>query len=288
MARFILPVDGKRTQNFGDNTDYYKKFGQLGHNGWDIAVPVNTPVRASADGTIYFEGWGQNSSWMGSIAGICVIINHGDSFTATAHMNSTIVNKGQKVVQGQIIGCSGATGTVTGPHVHFETFPGSPNWKNGYAGRVNPSNYLTPQGGNNVAEKLSTDGWRQLSHGILGANGLAGRKTSLDGSRDGEGHVGRDLTNAYLQELFLSAEGRQWRDSQDPNSINGINARLATPVVKEIVVEKPVQVIKEVIKEVPIEKVIYQEKIVEVVKGDDERSLGDLLSAAFKKLFKIK
>lgn len=52
--------------------------------------------------------------------------------------------------------------------------------------------------------------------------------------------------------------------------------------------EKLKQKPNEVIKEVPVEKVVYQDKIVEVVKGDDERSLGDLLSAAFRKLFKIK
>lgn len=52
------------------------------------------------------------------------------------------------------------------------------------------------------------------------------------------------------------------------------------------ILEKEVQVIKEV--PVEVEKIVYQDKIVEVVKGDDERTFGDLLTSAFKKLFRIK
>ena len=68
--------------------------------------------------------------------------------------------------------------------------------------------------------------------------------------------------------------------------------RAENTALKALLEAKPKEVIVEVIKEVqvPVEviKEVTVEKIVEVVKGDDERSLGDLLSAAFKKLFKIK
>ena len=64
-----------------------------------------------------------------------------------------------------------------------------------------------------------------------------------------------------------------------------IDTLLARPLTVEVPVETVVE--KEVIKYV--DKIVYQDRIVEVevVKGDNERSLGDLLSAAFKKLFKV-
>lgn len=235
MPKYIWPMNTiRQTQGFGENPAYYAQYGQKGHNGLDLGVPVGTPVYASRAGTINFEGWGQNSSWMGAVAGIAIIIDHGDVYTGYAHLTSTVINKGQSVAQGQLIGYSGATGGVTGPHLHFEFIGKPPVFSNGFAGRVNPSQFAVGQettnpgnGGNNVPVKVTTDAWRQLAHGILGRNGLAGRRSALDGSSDNEGHVGKDLTVEYLQELFLSPEARQWRDSGDSNSINGINDRLS-------------------------------------------------------------
>lgn len=131
------------TQGFGDNAAYYKQFGQSGHNGYDLRAPAGTPVYAAEAGVIAFEGWGQNHSWMGKIAGICVIIKHAGAHTGYAHMTRTVVNKGQAVAKGQVIGYSGATGTATGAHLHFEVLPLSPNFSNGFAGRVNPAPYIS-------------------------------------------------------------------------------------------------------------------------------------------------
>lgn len=238
MAKYNWPLSTiRQTQGFGENAAYYAKYGQKGHNGLDLGVPVGTPVYASRAGTINFEGWGQNNSWMGKVAGIAVIIDHGDVYTGYAHLSKTVVNKGQSVAQGQLIGYSGATGGVTGPHLHFE-FIGKPiAFNNGYAGRLNPSGFAVGQettnpgnGGNNVPVKITMDAWRQLAHGILGRNGVAGRQNALNGSSDADGaanHVGKDLTVEYLQGLFLSGEARDWRDSASPSSINGINDRLS-------------------------------------------------------------
>lgn len=137
--KYIWPVQPNISQGFGESPDYYKQFGQQGHNGIDLAVPSGTPVKAATDGVINFEGWGVNNGLMGSPAGLCVIVDHGDVMTGYAHLNNTIVNQGQQVKQGETIGFSGATGAATGPHVHFE-FIGKPaNTNNGFWGRLNPA-----------------------------------------------------------------------------------------------------------------------------------------------------
>lgn len=135
----LWPVDNPQiTGEFGNSPDFYAKYGQLGHNGIDLGVPVGTPVYACDAGLVVAEGWGSADSWMGTIAGIYVRLQHWWGFSAVAHLNSTLVNVGQYVERGQHVAYSGATGVGTGPHAHFETFPLSPNFGNGYAGRVNP------------------------------------------------------------------------------------------------------------------------------------------------------
>lgn len=130
------------SQGFGGNAAYYKQFGQKGHNGIDLAAKTGEPVYAADEGTVTFEGWGQNHSWMGVPAGICVLINHVGSYAGYAHLSRTVINKGQKVKKGQLIGYVGATGAATGPHLHFEMLPLKPNFNNGYAGRIDPSPYI--------------------------------------------------------------------------------------------------------------------------------------------------
>jgi len=214
MPRFILPVNGQRTQNFGGNAEYYAKYGQLGHNGWDIAVNTGTPVVASADGTIYFEGWGQNSSWVGAVAGIAVLINHSDSFTGYAHLSSTIVSKGQRVSQGQVIGYSGATGGVTGPHLHFETFPGSPNWKNGYAGRIDPANYINQSVSSGEEEVITRNDIVQLRVVNSEVKGWDRNKTHTGGYDEQEGNAWVGQTwQKFVQQAW--DEGASYRATKD-------------------------------------------------------------------------
>lgn len=97
---------------------------------------------AANDGTVKFEGWGQNNSWMRGEAGICVLLQHSDNYTGYAHLSSTVINIGQQVTKGQLIGYSGGTGQATGPHLHFEVLPLNPDFRNGYAGRIDPAPFL--------------------------------------------------------------------------------------------------------------------------------------------------
>lgn len=84
------------------------------HNGMDYAAKTGTPIRTVGDGTVQFAGW-QNGY------GNVVHVDHGDKkVTVYAHMSRVDVKTGQKLMQGQTIGAVGATGMVTGPHLHFE------------------------------------------------------------------------------------------------------------------------------------------------------------------------
>lgn len=141
MANLWWPLDSPRiTGGWGNSPSYYAQYGQLGHNGVDLGCPIGTPVYAAESGTIFWEGWGQNhpQNWMGAVAGICVIIRHADLHTGYAHLDSTVVNVGQHVNRGDLIGYSGNTGGTTGPHLHTEVLPLNPKFNNGFAGRINP------------------------------------------------------------------------------------------------------------------------------------------------------
>jgi hypothetical protein len=84
--------------------------------------------------------------------------------------------------------------------------------------------YLIPEGVE-MADKIDETLSKILSHGLIGRNGLRGRAYSLDGSA-GTPWVGADLTAKLITDIFSSPEGVQFRDSNDANSINGINAQL--------------------------------------------------------------
>ena len=135
------------SQGFGGNADYYRQYGQQGHNGIDLAAPAGTPVLAADDGVVAFEGWGKTGAkgfagWMGDPAGISMLINNTGSYSGYAHMTSTVVSAGDHVTKGQVIGYVGSTGAATGPHLHFEMLPLSPNFSNGFAGRINPMPFI--------------------------------------------------------------------------------------------------------------------------------------------------
>lgn len=83
------------------------------HNGIDMAAPMDTPIYASRGGQITIAE--ENDS-----AGLYVQINHGDGFKSVyMHMNYFIVEVGDYVAQGQIIGYVGTSGLSNGYHLHF-------------------------------------------------------------------------------------------------------------------------------------------------------------------------
>jgi murein DD-endopeptidase MepM/ murein hydrolase activator NlpD len=91
---------------------------RIPHNGVDFAAPVGTPVRASADGTVTFVGRKGPS-------GIMIKVKHNARYrTAYLHLSRIAkgIKRGTRVSRGQVIGAVGATGRVTGPHLHYSFY----------------------------------------------------------------------------------------------------------------------------------------------------------------------
>ncbi|WP_329305941.1 transglycosylase family protein [Streptomyces sp. NBC_01260] len=105
------------------------------HTGVDFPVPTGTSVKAMASGTVVTAGWG-------GAYGYQIVIRHSDGkYSQYAHLSALHVRAGQHVGAGQRIARSGATGNVTGPHLHFEVRTGPE-----YGSDVDPLAYLRAGG----------------------------------------------------------------------------------------------------------------------------------------------
>ena len=104
---FIRPIAGG-----------YRSQGLHGYNGVDLGgVPQGTPVVAAAAGNVILSRQG---GWNGGYGNYIVIQHDNGTQTLYSHLRNNIVEVGWRVAQGQVIGYLGATGRVTGPHLHFE------------------------------------------------------------------------------------------------------------------------------------------------------------------------
>ncbi|WP_133406137.1 peptidoglycan DD-metalloendopeptidase family protein [Parashewanella tropica] len=84
------------------------------HNGVDYVAPVGTPIKATGRGKVIASSYSKYN-------GNYVFIKHNDTYTTKyLHLKKRKVRKGQSIKQGQIIGTLGATGRVTGAHLHYE------------------------------------------------------------------------------------------------------------------------------------------------------------------------
>ncbi len=117
---FRAPVLARPTDSFGTRRMFNGKLASI-HKGMDFRAPIGTVVRASNSGVVvlarplYYEG-------------NCVIIDHGlGLYTLSMHFSRIDVHEGQHVVAGDRLGLSGATGRVTGPHLHWAV-----RWESAY------------------------------------------------------------------------------------------------------------------------------------------------------------
>lgn len=88
--------------------------GEKMHNGVDIVGNTGDPIRAFSDGVVEYTGESE-------IYGLYFQIDHGNGITTFyAHCSELLVKKGQKIIAGETVAKVGATGNVTGAHLHFE------------------------------------------------------------------------------------------------------------------------------------------------------------------------
>jgi len=111
-GNFRVPVTAEPTDSFGTRRTFNGKLASI-HQGMDFRAATGTGVHAGNSGTVvlarklYYEG-------------NCVVVDHGlGLFTISMHLSRFDVKEGQQVEKGQLLGLSGATGRVTGPHLHW-------------------------------------------------------------------------------------------------------------------------------------------------------------------------
>ncbi|MFI6809139.1 M23 family metallopeptidase [Streptomyces luteogriseus] len=133
LNTFVAPISGSYV-----STGYQASSGLWSsgsHTGVDFHAASGTSVHAVGAGTVVEAGWG------GSYGNQIVIKMNDGTYTQYGHLSSIGVSVGQQVTPGQQIGLSGATGNVTGPHLHFEART-SPE----YGSDIDPVAYLRSHG----------------------------------------------------------------------------------------------------------------------------------------------
>ncbi len=109
VGAFAWPVSGSVVRRFGPGASGVR------NDGIKIAVPIDTPILATADGVVAYTG--------DEVAGLggLVMLKHGDAWTSVyGHTRQILVQRGQSVKRGQTIALSGDSGFADRPELHFE------------------------------------------------------------------------------------------------------------------------------------------------------------------------
>ena len=112
QGRFVWPVESKVLSRFGLRR-YFNGQPRSPHSGIDLRAREGTPIKSPNAGkvTLVRDCY---------LSGNTVVIDHGGGlYTLYAHLSKVKVKQGQWVEKGQVIGLSGSTGRITGPHLHW-------------------------------------------------------------------------------------------------------------------------------------------------------------------------
>ena len=139
-------------------TDYrgtYRLMGTAGHTGIDWRADIGTPVAASHAGTVFSVESYSNDTYTGYGNNVKLRMDYGESKvveTVYAHLSLVVVEEGEEVRRGQLIGYTGNTGFSSTPHLHFGirflwkcdngAVCGVLGKDNGYLGWLNPTSFL--------------------------------------------------------------------------------------------------------------------------------------------------
>lgn len=121
-TNFVLfpPVNGSISESYNVKEKHYAV---------DVVVAKNTPVKATADGTVIFAEWTTQTGY------VTIIEHSNDLISVYKHNASLTKQQGDLVKSGEVIALAGNSGELTtGPHLHFEL------WNKGYP--VNPTNFI--------------------------------------------------------------------------------------------------------------------------------------------------
>ena len=194
------PIPGVSvTTGYGAKGDIWGKSNNT-HKGQDYAVPVGTPVEAVMAGMVIDEN-------LSTDYGVYVQIDHGNGYqTIYGHLSSKSVSRGDSVKAGQVIGKSGATGNVDGPHLHFEVRKGKNN-------PVDPSQLL---GGGSVLSSNVSGGAQVTKGTVLGTGSQqAWAKNLLQKLGD---PVSKQNVTALT--TWAAYEGGHWNNTANYNPLN--------------------------------------------------------------------
>ena len=109
---FIMPLEGRKTSLYGHRR-FFNDVPRSPHSGLDIAAPTGTPIVAPGPGRVALRGDFYFN-------GKTILLDHGQGLiTMYCHMSEYMVEEGEFIDQGQMLGLVGSTGRSTGPHLHW-------------------------------------------------------------------------------------------------------------------------------------------------------------------------